>query len=89
MVGRLRHLDHAADLGDGLALGDQLLGGPLLRRSLRLVLADDPLRRVPGEFHGGVPGPAWLDEDSHSPWTGFQGPRETHIYQNNKVASNE
>ena len=26
-------------------------------------------------FHGEVPGPIWPDEDSHSPWTDFQGPR--------------
>ena len=48
VVGRLRHLDEAADVDDGLALGDQLLGG--------LELADDLLRRVPGAFHGRVPG---------------------------------
>jgi hypothetical protein len=30
---RLRHLDDAADVGDGLVLSNQLLGGPLLRRS--------------------------------------------------------
>jgi len=68
VVGRLRHLDDAADLDDSLALGDQLLGG--------LELADDLLRRVPGPFHGRVPGPVWPDEDSHSPWTGFRGPRQ-------------
>jgi len=67
VVGRLRHLDDAADVGDGLALGDQLLGG--------LEFADDLLRCVPGAFHGGIPGPAWPAEDSHSPWTGFRGPR--------------
>ena len=67
VVGRLRHLDHAADVGDGLALGDQLLGG--------LELADDLLRCVPGAFHGEVPGPVWPDEDSHSPWIDCQGPR--------------
>ena len=31
---RLRPLDEAADVGDGHALGDHLLGGSLLRRSL-------------------------------------------------------
>jgi len=67
VVGRLRHLDDAADVDDGLALGDQLLGG--------LELADDLLRRVPGAFHGRVPGPVWPDEDSHSPWTDLRGPR--------------
>jgi len=44
VVGRLRHLDDAADVDDGLALGDQLLGG--------LELADDLIRRVPGAFQG-------------------------------------
>jgi len=47
----------------------QLYGG--------LELADDLLRRVPGAFHGRVPGPDWPDEDSHSPWTGFRGPRHS------------
>ena len=59
VVGRLRHLDDATDLDDGLALGDQLLRG--------FQFADDLLRRVPGAFHGEVPSPAWPDEDSHSP----------------------
>ncbi len=49
VVVRLRHLDDAADLDDGPALGDQLFGG--------LELADDLLRRVPSPFHGEVPGP--------------------------------
>jgi hypothetical protein len=31
---RLRYLDQEADVGDGLALGDQLLAGPMLRLSL-------------------------------------------------------
>jgi hypothetical protein len=31
VIGRLRHLDDAADVGDGLALGDQLLGVLSLR----------------------------------------------------------
>jgi hypothetical protein len=68
MVGRLRHLNDAADVCHGLVLGDQLL--------CCLELADDLLRCVPGAFHGGVPGPAWPDEDSHSTWTGFRGPRQ-------------
>jgi len=71
VVGRLRHLDDAADLDDGLALGDQLLGG--------LELADDLLRCVPGPYHGRIPGPVWPDEDSHSPWTAFQGPRHVNM----------
>jgi hypothetical protein len=78
VVGRLRHLDHAADVGDGLALGNQLLCRSLLRRSLRLELADDLLGCVPGAFHGRVPGLVWPAEDSHSPWTEFQGPRHHH-----------
>ena len=69
MVRGLRHLDNTADLDQGLALGDQLLGG--------LELADDSLRRVPGAFHGRVPGLVWPDEDSHSPWTDCRGPRHT------------
>ena len=36
VIRRLRHLDQAADVGHGLALGDQLLG--------RFELADDLLR---------------------------------------------
>ena len=72
---RLRDLDDTADLDNGLALGDQLLGSPLLRRSLRLELADDLLGCVPGAFHGRVPVPVWSDEDSHSPWTECWGPR--------------
>jgi len=69
VVSRLRHFDDTADLNDGLALGDQLLGG--------LELADDLLRIVPGAFHGEVPGPVWPDEDSHSPWTAFPSPHNT------------
>jgi hypothetical protein len=59
VVGRLRHLDDAAVICDGLAPGDQLLGG--------LELADDLRRCVPGAFQGRVPGPVWPAEDSHSP----------------------
>lgn len=77
VISRLRHLDDAADLDDGLALGDQLLGG--------FQLADDLLRCVPGAFHGEVHSPVWPAEDSHSPWIGFRGPRQTslnsHSYQ--------
>ena len=56
VVVRLGHLNGAADVGDGLALGDQLLSG--------LELADDLLGCVADAFHGGVPGPVWPDEDS-------------------------
>ena len=59
MVGRLRYLDDTADLDDGLALSDQLLGG--------LELADNLLRCVPGAFHSEVPGPVWPAEEFHSP----------------------
>nr|WP_225323106.1 transposase [Synechococcus sp. RSCCF101] len=31
-------------------------------------------------FHGEVPGPVWPVEDSHSPWTDFQGPRQEVVY---------
>ncbi len=70
VVSRLRHLDHGADVGDVLALGDQLLGG--------FQLAVDLLGRMPGAFHGRVTGPVWPAEDSHSPWTYFQGPCHRH-----------
>jgi len=60
VIRRLRHLDHKTDIGDGLALGDQLLSS--------LELADDLLRGLPGAFHGEVPAPVWPDGDSHSPW---------------------
>jgi len=93
VVGRLCHLDDTADLDDGLALGDQLLGGLLLRRSLRLELADDLLRRVPGAFHGRVPGPVWPDEDSHSPWTDCRGPHHSrdkaHLFDGLAAAAKE
>jgi hypothetical protein len=65
MVGRLRHLDHPADVGDGLALVDQLL--------CCFELADDLFGCVPGAFHGRVPGPVWPDEDSHSPRADLPG----------------
>jgi teichuronic acid biosynthesis protein TuaE len=78
VVGGLRHLDQPADVGDGLALGDQVLCRSLLRRSLRLELADDLLGCVPGAFHDRVPGPVWPDEDSHLPWIDCQGPRHYH-----------
>ena len=68
MIFRLRRLDHATDVGDGLALGNQLLGS--------FELADDLLRCVHDVFHGGVPGPVWPDEDSHLPWNDFRGPRQ-------------
>ena len=66
MVSRRGDLNGAADVGDGLALGDQLLSG--------FELADDLLGSVVDGFHGEVPGPVWPDEDSHSPWSNFRGP---------------
>ena len=42
-----------ADVSDGFALGYQLIG--------RFELADDLLRRVPGAFHGEIPGLARPD----------------------------
>ena len=68
MIRRLRPLDDTADVGDGLALDDQLLSS--------FQLADDLLHRVPGESHGEIPGPVWPDEDSHSPWPDLRGPRQ-------------
>ena len=59
MISGLRDFDDTVDLYDGLALGDQLIGG--------IELADDLLRRVHGVFHRKVPGPIWAAEDSHSP----------------------
>lgn len=61
MIRLLRHLDHSAEVGDGLVLGDQLLGS--------FELADDLLRRMPGAFHGEIPRSVWPDGDSHSPRT--------------------
>ena len=72
VIRRLRHLDDAADLDDGLALRDQLLSD--------LELADDLLGCVADAFHSEVPGPVWPDEDSHSPWTDYQGPRHQYMH---------
>jgi len=49
VVGRLRHLDDAAELDNGLALGDQLVSD--------LELGNDLFVRVPGPFHGEGTGP--------------------------------
>ena len=68
MLGRLGDLNGAADVGDGLAMGDQLLSG--------LGLADDLLGCVDDAFHGEVLDPVWPDEYSHSLWTDVQGPRQ-------------
>jgi hypothetical protein len=68
VVGGLGNLEDAADIGDGLALGDQLISC--------FELADDLLGCVESSFHGAVPSLVWPDEDSHSPWTDSQGPRQ-------------
>ena len=67
-VGRLGDLNGAADIGDGLGLGDQLLSSSQF--------ADDLLLCVADSLHGEVPGPIWPDEDSHSPWSIFRRPRQ-------------
>jgi len=59
VIRRRQHIDDAADVGDTLALDDQLFGS--------FELADDLLYCVLGAFHGGGPGPGWADKDSHSP----------------------
>jgi hypothetical protein len=59
VVGWLKDLQHSAGVCDGLVLDKQLVS--------RFELADDLLGCVKGAFHGGVPGPVWPDEDSHSP----------------------
>lgn len=59
VVGRLRHLDNAEEVGDGVALGDQLFRP--------FELADDLLGCVSDAFHGRVSGRVWTDENSHSP----------------------
>lgn len=51
MVWRLAHLGLAANLGDGLALDDQLLR--------RFELADDLLGCAVDSFHCEVPSPVW------------------------------
>jgi hypothetical protein len=68
VIGRLRDLNGTANIGNGLALSDQLLSG--------LELADDLLGCVADSFHGEVPCAVWPDEESHSPWTDCQGPRQ-------------
>jgi hypothetical protein len=66
VVRGLGRFQGSTEVGDGLALGDQLLSG--------LELPNDLLGCVEGSFHAGVPGQVWPDEDSHSPWTDSQGP---------------
>jgi hypothetical protein len=36
---------------------------------------------MPGAFHAGVHAPVWPADDSHSPWTGFRGPRHPSSHQ--------
>ena len=66
VAGRLGHLNGPAGIGDGLALGDQLLHGSLLRRSLGLQLADDLIGGMADSFHDGSPCSVQPDDDSHS-----------------------
>ena len=77
MVGRLSDVNRPTDVGDSLALSDQLLSD--------LELADDLLGCVADAFHGEVSGPVWPDEDSQSPWTDLRGPRQSnpHDYLSN------
>ena len=66
-------LDGSANVGGGIALGDQLLNG--------FELADHLLGYVADSFHGEVSGPVWPDEDSHSPWTNFLRPHHSEPLQ--------
>ncbi len=75
VVCRLSHLDHAAEVGDGFALGDQLLVRSLLRKSLRLALAADLLGCVPGRFMLESPAQSGRMR-SHSPWSDSHGSRQ-------------
>ncbi len=65
MVGQLGHLEHEADVFNGLALSYQLLGSP--------ELDDDLLGGLPGAFHGRLYRPVLSDEESHLPRTYFWG----------------
>jgi hypothetical protein len=51
VVGRCRHFKGPADIGDALALVEELLSGPQL--------ADDLLGVVALAFHGASPGQVW------------------------------
>ena len=62
-VGWLVDPNGPADVGNGLAVSDQLLSG--------LAVAVDLRRDVADSFHGPVHEPARPDEDSHSPRTDF------------------
>jgi len=66
---RSPYLDDAADVGHGLALGDQLLGG--------FELMDDLLPYVPVISYDRFS--VWPGEDFHSPWIGFRRPRQADI----------
>ncbi len=76
MVGGLGDRQGSKHIDKGLALGDQLLIG--------FELADDLLGWVTGSFHNGDPGPVWPEEDSHSPCTDFQGPRQKNCQLSDK-----
>jgi hypothetical protein len=60
-----------SDISDCLALSNQLQSSPEVE--------DDVVGSVPDSFDGGIPNPGWPDEDSHSPWTHSQGPRQATI----------
>jgi len=74
VIGGLRHLQCTAEIGYGLTVGRQLLNGFEPENNLQGCVADS--------LHGGVPGPVWPDEDSHSPWTNSKAPsQELNDYQ--------
>jgi len=59
VIGRLGDPNGSEDIGNGLALSDQLLSD--------YELADDLLSCVADSFHYEVLRPVWPDRDSHSP----------------------
>jgi len=71
VIGGLRHLQCTAEIGYGLTVGRQLLNGFEPENNLQGCVADS--------LHGGVPGPVWPDEDSHSPWTNSKAPRHLSV----------
>jgi hypothetical protein len=72
-VGGLGDLENSAGVCNSLTLGKQLGSGYELA---------DLLGCVASSCHGGVPGPVWPDEVSHSQWTDFWGLRTTSIATN-------
>ena len=45
--------------------------------------------RVTAAFHSGVPGPAWPDESSHSPWNDAKGRHLTNQTRNKRPTTNQ